>query len=71
MHVFKKYSDEDKMISDEFYSSDEFVSEHISLTLKYLDLGDSFKFSTAWGVKNPYTKILKRMGYDVKEYETF
>lgn len=71
MHVFKKYTTEDKQISDEFYSSDELVKEHLELSIKYLHITKDSRLATAFGLNNPYTRILSEMGFDVIDYNTF
>jgi len=71
MHVFKKYTEQDRAISDEFYSNDDLVLEHLQLSLKYLNISHSSKLATAFGNDNPYTRILRDNGFDVIEYPTF
>jgi len=71
MPKFKQYTAVERLNNDEYYTGTPLILEHLRLTFKYLGIDESSKFATAWGVNNPYTKVLKNMGADVKEYQSF
>ena len=71
MDVFKKYTLDQRNTSDEFYSKEDLIEEHIDLALKYLPINKDNKFSTCFGDNNPYTTVLRNHGFDVKEYKSF
>ena len=71
MNKFKKYTVLYREQLDEFYTSIKVVENHIELSEKYLGISKSIKVMTCFGDNNPYTTVLKKLGYDVIEYETF
>lgn len=71
MDKFKKYTNLDREELDEFYTPIEVVKNHIKLSEKYLGIKNKRKVMTCFGDNNPYTIVLKKLGYDVIEYETF
>lgn len=71
MNWAKKYTEEERANSDEYYTPIELVEEHFELTKKYTDFAGKTKFATAFGDDNPYTKFLIERGFDVKEFNRF
>jgi len=71
MDNFKKYTALDREQLDEFYTPIKVVENHIELSENYLGISKSRKVMTCFGNNNTYTTVLKKLGYDVIEYEKF
>nr|DAD70545.1 MAG TPA: adenine-specific methyltransferase [Siphoviridae sp. ctcPV5] len=67
----KKYTEEERANSDEYYTPMDLVEEHFELTKKYTGFARKAKFATTFGDNNPYTKFLVERGFDVKEFNRF
>lgn len=61
----------DKNNSDEFYTPEHAVNEHIRVSEEHLNLTRDRLVATCFGTDNIYTKILREKGYNVVEFSTF